>query len=128
MESLRHYGGKFRGESGWCPLDEIGFGPRRERRPVSPRLRAIGVGGSIAAAAAVAIAIAVTAAGARHGSPTPVPAVQSAAAIPALAPLSAVCPPVEPTWPDLGALPAGLRPGALKAVVDGQFSGRCPPP
>ena len=62
------------------------------------------------------------------GAPAPVTPAQPAAAIPALAPLSAVCPPVEPTWPDLGALPAGLRPGALKTVVDGQFSGRCPPP
>jgi len=109
-------------------VDEIGFGPRREPRPVSPRLRAIGVAGSIAAAAAAAIAIAVTATATHHGTPSPVPAAQSAAAIPALAPLSAVCHPVQPTWPDLGALPAGLRPGALKAIVDGQFSGACPAP
>jgi hypothetical protein len=91
-------------------------------------LRALGAAGSIAAAAAAAIAIAVTAS-AHHGaaSPAPVPAAQSAAVpVPAPQPLSAVCPPVQPTWPDLGALPASLRPGALKVVVDGQFSGRCP--
>jgi hypothetical protein len=96
-------------------VDEIGFGPRRERRPPSRRLRALG-------------AAAVTAS-AHHGPASPNPAAQYAAVpVPALQPLSAVCPPVQPTWPDLGALPASLRPGALKAVVDGQFSGRCPPP
>jgi len=110
-------------------VDEIGFGPKREPRPPSRRLRALGAAGSIAAAAAAAIAIAVTAS-AHHGAASPDPAAQSAAAVPvpALAPLSAVCPPVQPTWPDLGALPASLRPGALKVVVDGQFSGRCPAP
>ena len=109
-------------------MDEIGFGPRRERRPPSRRLRALGAAGSIAAAAAAAIAIAVTAS-AHHGAASPSPAAQYAAVpVPAPQPLSAVCPPVQPTWPDLGALPASLRPGALKAVVDGQFSGRCPPP
>jgi hypothetical protein len=105
-------------------VDEIGFGPRREPRPPSRRLRAIGAAGSITAAAAIAIAIAVTAS-AHHGAASPAPA---AVPVPALQPLSAVCPPVQPTWPDLGALPASLRPGALKVVVDGQFSGRCPPP
>jgi hypothetical protein len=103
-------------------VDEIGFGPRRERRPPSRRLRTLGAAGSIAAAAAAAIAIAVTAS-AHHGAASP-----AAVPVPALQPLSAVCPPVQPTWPDLGALPASLRPGALKVVVDGQFSGRCPAP
>jgi hypothetical protein len=95
-------------------VDEIGFGPRRERRPPSRRLRALGAAGSIAVTAST-----------HHGAASPVPA---AVPVPALQPLSAVCPPVQPTWPDLGALPASLRPGALKVVVDGQFSGRCPPP
>jgi hypothetical protein len=113
-----------RSEGGWSPVDEIGFGPKRERRPPSRRLRTLGAAGSIAAAAAAAIAIAVTAS-AHHGAASPVPA---AVPVPALQPLSAVCPPVQPTWPDLGALPASLRPGALKVVVDGQFSGRCPAP
>lgn len=117
-----------RSEGGWSPVDEIGFGPKREPRPPSRRLRTVGAVGSIAAAAAAAIAIAVTAS-AHHGAASPTPAAQYAAVpVPALQPLSAVCPPVQPTWPDLGALPASLRPGALKVVVDGQFSGRCPAP
>ena len=109
-------------------MDEIGFGPKREPRPPSRRLRTLGAAGSIAAAAAAAIAIAVTAS-AHHGAGVPTPSAQYAAVpVPALQPLSAVCPPVQPTWPDLGALPVSLRPGALKVVVDGQFSGRCPAP
>jgi len=103
-----------RSEGGWSPVDEIGFGPKRERRPPSRRLRTLGAAGSIAVTAS-----------AHHGAASPVPA---AVPVPALQPLSAVCPPVQPTWPDLGALPASLRPGALKVVVDGQFSGRCPAP
>jgi hypothetical protein len=115
-------------EGGWSPVDEIGFGPKREPRPPSRRLRTLGAAGSIAAAAAAAIAIAVTAS-AHHGAASPTPSAQYAAVpVPALQPPSAVCPPVQPTWPDLGALPASLRPGALKVVVDGQFSGRCPAP
>ena len=108
--------------------DEIGFGPSGEPRPPSRRLRWVGVAAGIGGAAAAAIAIAVTAAGAHHGAASPAPAAQSAAAvpIPQIRPLSAVCPPVEPTWPNLAALPAGLRPGALKMVVAAQFSGRCP--
>ncbi len=105
-------------------MDEIGFGPKGEPRPPSRRLRALGAAASIAAAAAAAIVIAVTAS-AHHGGGFPAPA---AVPVPAVQPLSAVCPPVQPTWPDLGALPASLRPGALKVVVDGQFSGRCPAP
>ncbi len=99
-------------------VDEIGFGPRREPRPPSRRLRTLGAAGSIAVTAS-----------AHHGAASPTPSAQYAAVpVPALQPLSAVCPPVQPTWPDLGALPASLRPGALKVVVDGQFSGRCLPP
>ena len=96
-------------------MDEIGFGPRREPRPPSRRLRALGAAGAIAVTAS-----------AHHGAASP--ASVAAVPVPALQPLSAVCPPVQPTWPDLGALPASLRPGALKVVVDGQFSGRCPAP
>jgi hypothetical protein len=108
-------------------VDEIGFGPRREPRPPSRRLRAFAAAASIAGAAAAAIAIAVTAAGAHPATTSPAPAAQSAAVpAPVLQPPSAVCPPVQPTWPNLAALPAGQRPGALKIVVDEQFSGRCP--
>jgi hypothetical protein len=108
-------------------VDEIGFGPRREPRPPSRRLRAFATAASIAGAAAAAIAIAVTAAGAHHAITPPAPAAQQAAVpAPVLRPPSAVCPPAQPTWPDLAALPAGLRPGALRIVVDEQFSGRCP--
>jgi hypothetical protein len=99
-------------------VDEIGFGPRREPRPPSRRLRGFAAAASIAGAAAAAIAIATT---------PPAPAAQQAVVpAPVLQPPSAICPPVQPTWPDLAALPAGLRPGALRIVVDQQFSGRCP--
>ena len=109
-------------------MDEIGFGPRRAARPPSRRLRAFAVAASLAGAAAAAIAIAVTAAGAHGATTSPAPAAQSAAVpVPVLQPPSAICPPVQPTWPNLAALPAGMRPGALKMVVGQQFSGRCAP-
>lgn len=113
-------------KGGWFSMDEIGFGPRREPRPPSPRLRRLAVAASIAGGAAAAIAIAMTAAGAQR-STTPPPAPQSAVQpAPVLRPPSAICPPAEPTWPSLAGLPAGLHAGAVPIVVDEQFSGACP--
>jgi hypothetical protein len=137
--------------AGWCSVDEIGFGPKRDpRRPSRRRLpsgrlplgsssgrlpphrrRGFVAAASIAGAAAAAIAIAVTAAGAQQASPAP-PAVHQpvdqAAALPGsvLRPPSAVCPPVKPAWPSLADLPSGLHAGAVPIVVDEQFSGQCP--
>ena len=107
-------------------MDEIGFGPRREARPPSRRLRRFAAAASIAGAAAAAIAIAVTAAGAHH-APTS-PTASQPAALPALVlgPPSAVCPPAQAAWPSLANLPAGLHAGAIPIVVDEQFSGQCP--
>jgi hypothetical protein len=114
-------------KGGWFSMDEIGFGPRREPRPPSRRLRRLTVAGSIAGGAAAAIAIAVTAAGGQR-SATPPPPVPQSAVLPApvLRPPSAICPPAEPTWPSLAGLPAGLHAGAVPIVVDEQFSGACP--
>jgi hypothetical protein len=35
------------------------------------------------------------------------------------------CPPVRAARPNLAALPAGMRPGALKIVIEAEFSGLC---
>ena len=137
--------------AGWCSVDEIGFGPKRDSRRPSRRLlpsgrlppgsssgrlpprrrRGLVAAASIAGAAAAAIAIAVTAAGAQQAPPAP-PAVHQpvdqAAALPGpvLRPPSAVCPPARPAWPSLAGLAAGLHAGAVPIVVDEQFSGQCP--
>jgi hypothetical protein len=110
-------------------VDEIGFGPKRDARPPSRRLRGFVAAASIAGAAAAAIAIAVTATGA-HRATTSLPTATQPAALPApvLRPPSAVCPPSQAAWPSLAGLPAGLHAGAVPIVVDEQFSGRCPAP
>jgi hypothetical protein len=109
-------------------MDEVGFGPRREARRPSRRLRASAAAVSVAGAATAGIVVAV-AAGAHHPVTTP-PAVPRSAALPAVVirPPSAVCPPVQPAWPDLSSLPAGLRAGALPIVINEQFSGQCAAP
>jgi hypothetical protein len=35
------------------------------------------------------------------------------------------CPPVRAARPNLAAFPAGMRIGALKIVIDAEFSGQC---
>jgi len=125
---MRHYGANCRvDEGGWFSVDEIGFGPRREARPPSRRLRACVAAAAIAGAAAAAIAIAVTAAGSQRATSSP-PAAAQPAVLPAqvLGPPSAVCPPAQPAWPSLTGLPAGMHAGAIRIVVDEQFSGQCP--
>jgi hypothetical protein len=110
-------------------MDEVGFGPRREARRPSRRLRALVAGVAIASAAAAGVAFAVTAAGAHRAMTSPLPAVQPAVLpAPLLGPLSAGCPPVHAVWPNLAGLPAGMRVGALPIVIDEQFSGQCPVP
>jgi hypothetical protein len=107
-------------------MDEVGFGPRREVRLPSRRLRAFIAAGSVALAAVAGVAVAVTAAGARHATSSPPPALQSGPAPASLIPqLTPGCPPAQKAWPDLAGLPAGLRVGALPLVVSAQFSGEC---
>jgi hypothetical protein len=116
-------------DGGWFWMDEVGFGPRREARPPSRRLRALAAAVSIASAAAAGVAFAVTAAGAHHAMTSPPPAMQSAALpAPAIRLPSAGCPPVNAVWPNLADLPAGMRAGALPIVIDEQFSGHCSAP
>jgi hypothetical protein len=113
-------------------MDEVGFGPRREARRPSRRLRAFAAAVAMASAAAAGVAFAVTAAAAHHAMTSP-PVAPRSAALPALpAPAirlpSAGCPPVHAVWPNLAGLPAGLRAGALPIVIAEQFSGQCPVP
>jgi hypothetical protein len=108
-------------------MDEVGFGPRREARRPSRRLRALATAAAVVSAAAAGVALAVTAAGAHHAMTSQPPVVQSAALpAPVIGATSAVCPPVHPVRPNLAGLPAGMRVGALPIVVGEQFSGQCP--
>jgi hypothetical protein len=110
-------------------VDEVGFGPRREARRPSPRLRAVAAAVAVAGAAAAGAAFAVTAAGAHHATSSPPPAAHSAALpAPAVRLPSAGCPPTHAGWPNLAGLPAGMRAGALPIVIAEQFSGECPAP
>ena len=107
-------------------MDEVGFGPKREARLPSRRLRAFTAAVSIAVAAVAGVAVAVMAAGAHHATSSPPPTLQSAPVPASLIPqLTAGCPPTRKAWPDLAGLPAGLRVGALPIVVNEQFSGEC---
>jgi hypothetical protein len=109
-------------------MDEVGFGPGREARRPSRRLRAF-IAVSIASVAAVGVAFAATAAGGHRTTTSPPSARQSTALPASLIPqLSAGCPPAKAVWPDLADLPAGLRVGALPIVIDEQFSGQCSAP
>jgi hypothetical protein len=113
-------------------MDEVGFGPSREPRPPSRRLRALA---ALSAACVVvgAVAFALKANGAQQVVPARPAATKGATpsvALPDPARLlpPAGCPPVQAHWPDLTALPAGMRAAALPVIVDAQFSGRCPAP
>jgi hypothetical protein len=107
-------------------MDEVGFGPRREARRPSRRLRAFAAAASLAIAGVAGVAVAVTAAATHHATSPPPAALQSAPAPAALIPqLTAGCPPTQRAWPDLAGLPAGLRIGALPIVINEQFSGQC---
>jgi hypothetical protein len=108
-------------------VDEVRFGPRRETRLPSRYRRVFAVlvsAGAIAAGAALTV----TAVGSRDAASGPRDA---AAASPnkaepsAASPRPASCPPAQTAPPNLAALPAGMRPGALKVIGDAQFSGRC---
>jgi hypothetical protein len=109
-------------------MDEVGFGPSREPRPPSRRLRALAAV-STACVAIAGVVFALRATGAQH-TVTTRPAATQSVALPDPARLlpPAGCPPVQSHWPNLAALPAGMRAAALPVIVAAQFSGRCPAP
>jgi hypothetical protein len=104
-------------------VDEVSFGPKREIRLPSRYRRVFAVLTAVVAAGAITAgaALAVTTTGGRNATSAP-----RAGSAPAVAPVEGVsCPPVHLTRPNLAALPAGMRPGALKMIIDAQFSGLC---
>jgi hypothetical protein len=105
-------------------VDEVSFGSEREIRLSARHRRGLAALAAILAAGAVAAGgvLAVTTAGVHSSSGT-----SSAVGVPTTAPVAqAGCPPAEPARPNLAALPAGMRPGALKVVIEAEFSGTCP--
>jgi hypothetical protein len=105
-------------------VDEVSFGSEREIRLPARYRRGLSALAAVVAAGAVAAGgvLAVTSAGV-HSSP----GTSSAVGAPTAAPVAqADCPPAEPARPNLAALPAGMRPGALKVVIEAEFSGACP--
>ena len=106
----------------WGSVDEVSFGPRREIRLPSRYRRAFAVIATVVAAGAVTAgaALAVTR---TTGAETSAPRTASATA--ASPPERVSCPPVRAARPNLAALPAGMRIGALKIVIDAEFSGQC---
>ena len=116
-------------------MDELSFGPGRESRlPArlpSRRLRALAAAVSVAGVVTAGVAYAVTTKSAHHAITSQPPVTQSAVALPdpaRLLPPPAGCKPTQPDWPNLTRLPVGARPGAVRVIVDAQFSGRCPAP
>lgn len=104
-------------------MDEVSFGSEREFGLPARHRRGLAALAVVVAAGAVAAGgvLAVTA-GAHSSSST-----SSAVGAPAAAPVTqAGCPPTETARPNLAALPAGMRPGALKVIIEAEFSGSCP--
>jgi hypothetical protein len=105
-------------------MDEVSFGPEREPRLPPGRWRALtaGAAGAIAAGAAVTVIVA----GQQHSSDPPRQAVPPAALPAATAGwLPVTCTPVHPTAPSLAGMPAGMRPGALRVIIDAMPAGHC---
>jgi len=111
-------------------MDEVSFGTEREfRLPPRYRRALTGVAACVVIAGVVTVGVALahrsTSADTRTGAG---PSTHSAASSPIRADEYAqpACPPAQAARPNLAALPAGMRPGALKGIIDAQFSGRCP--
>jgi len=106
----------------WGSVDEVSFGPRREIRLPSRYRRAFTVIAAVVAAGAVAAgaALAVTR---TTGTDTSAP--HTAGATATAPPGQVSCPPARAVRPNLAAFPAGMRIGALKIVIDAEFSGQC---
>lgn len=111
-------------------MDEVSFGSEREIRLPARYRRGLAALAAVVAAGAVAAGggLAVTTAGAhRSPSTSTAPGTSRASDAEAAAPVAqAGCPPAEPARPNLAALPAGMRPGALKVIIEAEFSGSCP--
>ena len=107
----------------WGSVDEVSFGPRREIRLPSRYRRAFTVIAAVVAVGAVAAgaALAVTR---TTGTDTSAP--HTAGATATAPPGQVSCPPARAVRPNLAAFPAGMRIGALKIVIDAEFSGQCP--
>jgi hypothetical protein len=107
----------------WGSVDEVSFGPRREIRLPSRYRRAFAVIAAVVAAGALTAgaALAVTRTGARTATSAP----RTASATAVAPPYRVSCPPVRAARPNLAALPAGMRIGALKIIIDAEFSGQC---
>ena len=108
----------------WGSVDEVSFGPRREIRLPSRYRRAFTVIAAVVAAGAVAAgaALAVTR---TTGAGTDTSAPRAAGATATAPPYQVSCPPARAARPNLAAFPAGMRIGALKIVIDAEFSGQC---
>jgi hypothetical protein len=97
-------------------MDEVNFGPRRQLRLPARYRRAFtaaAAGVVTAGVAAAGIVLVLTTTGSQPAASPPAPV-----KVPA-------CRQMLPTLPDLAALPAGMRPRALKVIVDSQLSGEC---
>jgi hypothetical protein len=108
----------------WGSVDEVSFGPRREIRLPSRYRRAFTVIAAVVAAGAVAVGagLAVTR---TAGAGTDTSAPHTAGATATAPPGQVSCPPARAVPPNLAAFPAGMRIGALKIVIDAEFSGQC---
>lgn len=102
-------------------MDEVSFGPEREIRLPSRYRRVFAALTAVVAVGAITAGavLAVSATGGRNATSAP------PASTPAVAPGLVSCPPVQAKRPNLAALPAGMRPGALKEIIEAEFSGQC---
>lgn len=97
-------------------MDEVSFGAKREVRLPLGRWRPPAAVAAVIAAVVVAagIAAAVAAGGLRHAPVSQPPAKGST---------TVSCPQVQPTWPNLEAVPASKRAAMLRVIIAAQL--RC---